>query len=61
MAEAAEEKLMWRYLLLGISLLGLGLFFILSFEHALIDYLGSVLLAYFIYYKFIERAGPSQF
>jgi len=55
-----EEKLMWRYLLLGTPLLGLVLFFILSFEPALICYLALVLLACLVCYKLIERVDPSK-
>lgn len=51
---------MWRYLLLGIPLLGLVLFFILSFEPALICYLVLVLLACLGYYTLTERVDPSK-
>jgi len=51
---------MWRYLLLGTPLLGLVLFFILSFEPALICYLALVLLACLVYYKLMERVDPSK-
>ena len=45
---------MGRYLLLGMPILGLVLFFILSFEWALIGYLALVLLACLFYYKLTE-------
>jgi len=51
---------MWRYLLLSMPLLGLVLFFLLSFELALICYLTLVLLACFIYYTLMERVGSSK-
>jgi len=51
---------MWHYLLLGIPILGLILFFILSFELALIGYLALVLLACLLYYKRMERVDPSR-
>lgn len=46
---------MWRYLLLGMPLLGLILFFIVSFELALIGYLALVLLACLLYYKLMAH------
>jgi hypothetical protein len=51
---------MWRYLLLGTPIFGLVLFFLLSFEPALICYLTLVLLACFIYYTLMERVDPSK-
>ena len=45
---------MWHYLLLGMPILGLILFFMLSFEWALIGYLALVLLACLFYYKLME-------
>lgn len=51
---------MWRYLLLGIPLLGLVLFFFLSFEPALICYLALVLLACLVYYTLTERVDTSK-
>lgn len=48
---------MWRYFLLGMPILGLILFFIVSFESALICYLALVLLACLLYYKLMERVS----
>jgi len=52
---------MWRYLLLlSVPLLGLVLFFLFSFEPALICYLALVLLACLLYYTLMERVNPSK-
>lgn len=51
---------MWRSLLLGSPLLGLVLFFFLSFEPALICYIALVLLAYLLYYTLTERVNTSK-
>lgn len=46
---------MWRYGLLGAPVFGLALFFVLSFEPALILYLALVCLAFWLYYRLTER------
>ncbi len=51
---------MWRFLLLGSPLLGLVLFFFLSFELALLCYLVFVLLAYVLCYTLTERVDASK-
>ncbi|MCX6049169.1 MAG: hypothetical protein NT075_29055 [Chloroflexi bacterium] len=51
---------MGRILLLGMPLLGLVLFFILSFERALISYLVFVLLVCLFYYQITERADNTK-
>jgi hypothetical protein len=56
----SEEKGMWRYLVLGIPLLGLVLFFVLSFELALFLYLLMVGLGFFLYYKLQERMETAR-
>ncbi len=40
---------MWRYGLLGMPVGGLALFYLLSFERALLVYLLSVCLAFWLY------------
>jgi len=51
---------MWRYLLLGIPLLGLVLFFVLSFERALFCYLLAVAIGFFLYYKLQARMEATR-
>ncbi len=55
LSTGAKEQVMWRYLLLGIPLVGLVLFFVLSFEYALFLYLLAVVSGFFLYYKLQER------
>ncbi|MCL4859753.1 MAG: hypothetical protein KJZ93_10130 [Caldilineaceae bacterium] len=47
---------MWRYGLLGTPVFGLALFFVLSFEPALILYLVFVGLACWLYYRLTEAS-----
>jgi hypothetical protein len=47
---------MWRYGLLGTPVFGLGLFFVLSFEPALILYIALVGLAFWLHYQLLERS-----
>lgn len=51
---------MWRYLLLGMPVFGLLLFFAWSFERALNVYLVVVLVSFGIYYIMAERVPPTQ-
>jgi hypothetical protein len=51
-----RRETMWRYGLLGAPVLGLVLFFVLSFEPALLLYLALVCLAFWLYYRLTERA-----
>ncbi len=46
---------MWRYLLLGMPLLGLALFFVLAFELALFLYLLVVVCSLLLYYEIQTR------
>ena len=45
---------MWRHVLLGMPVLGLGLFFVLPFTSALAIYLVIVLVSFWLYYKIME-------
>ena len=45
---------MWCHVLLGMPVLGLGLFFVLPFTSALIIYLVIVLISLWLYYKIME-------
>lgn len=47
---------MWRYGLLGTPVFGLVLFFVLSFEPALILYLVFVCLTCWLYYRLTEAS-----
>lgn len=51
-----RRETMWRYGLLGAPVFGLVLFFVLSFEPALLLYLALVCLAFWLYYRLTERA-----
>jgi Kef-type K+ transport system membrane component KefB len=46
---------MWRYVLLSTPIVGLLLFFALTFEPALFLYLALVLLSFWLYYQLSER------
>jgi hypothetical protein len=50
---------MWRYGLLGAPVFGLALFFVLSFEPALLFYWAIVCLAFWLYYHLSERADKA--
>jgi hypothetical protein len=51
---------MWRYLLLGMPVFSLILFFIWSFEGALLSYMLLVLLSLGAYMMITERIQPNQ-
>lgn len=50
---------MWRYLLLGMPVFSLLLFFVWPFESALIVYLVLVLLSFGLYSMIVERMPPT--
>ena len=51
-----RREVMWRCGLLVTPVFGLVLFFVLSFELALILYIALVCLAFWLYYQLIERS-----
>jgi hypothetical protein len=51
---------MWRYLLLGMPVFSLILFFVWSFEGALLSYMLLVLLSLAAYMMITERIQPNQ-
>jgi len=51
---------MWRYLLLGVPIFGLGIFAAWSFEGAFIAYLLLVLLSLGLYFFLVERPQTLQ-
>jgi len=52
---------MWCHVLLGMPVLGLGLFFVLPFTSALTIYLIIVLVSFWLYYKIMESMHTPVF